>query len=67
MPIVVEAVTPEQYAAWVASKGGTMPGAKPAVVQAAAPAADAAAAAPQPTAGTPPGAQPNVANRATAN
>jgi cytochrome c oxidase subunit 2 len=67
MPIVVEAVSPEQYAAWVSSKGGTMPGSKPAVVQAAAPVVDAAAAAPQPTAGTPPGAQPNVANRATAN
>ena len=67
MPVVVEAVSPDQFAAWVASKGGTMPGAKPAVVQAAAPATGAAAAAPQPTAGTPEGAQPNVANRATAN
>jgi cytochrome c oxidase subunit 2 len=28
MPIAVEVVTPAQYAAWVASKGGTMPGAK---------------------------------------
>ncbi|WP_106640305.1 cytochrome c oxidase subunit II [Allosphingosinicella vermicomposti] len=27
MPIVVEVVKPEQFAAWVASKGGTMPGA----------------------------------------
>lgn len=27
MPIAVEVVTPRQYAAWVASKGGTMPGA----------------------------------------
>lgn len=27
MPIVVEVVPPAQYAAWVASKGGTMPGA----------------------------------------
>src|SRR5205085_819762 len=53
MPIVVEAVTPDQFAAWVAAKGGTMPGTKPAVVQAAAPAAGAAPAAPQPTAGTP--------------
>jgi cytochrome c oxidase subunit II len=31
MPIAVEVVSPAQYAAWVASKGGTMPGAaKPA-------------------------------------
>jgi len=29
MPIAVEVVPPAQYAAWVASKGGTMPGAKP--------------------------------------
>jgi cytochrome c oxidase subunit 2 len=27
MPIAVEVVTPAQFAAWVASKGGTMPGA----------------------------------------
>ncbi|WP_326525348.1 cytochrome c oxidase subunit II [Sphingomonas sp.] len=27
MPIAVEAVSPEQFAAWVAAKGGTMPGA----------------------------------------
>ncbi|WP_114953307.1 cytochrome c oxidase subunit II [Sphingosinicella terrae] len=30
MPIAVEVVTPEQFAAWVASKGGQMPGAAPA-------------------------------------
>jgi cytochrome c oxidase subunit 2 len=30
MPIAVEVVTPAQYAAWVASKGGTMPGRPPA-------------------------------------
>jgi cytochrome c oxidase subunit 2 len=29
MPIAVEVVPPAQFAAWVASKGGTMPGAKP--------------------------------------
>jgi cytochrome c oxidase subunit 2 len=28
MPIAVEVVSPAQFAAWVASKGGTMPGAK---------------------------------------
>ena len=30
MPIAVEVVPPAQFAAWVASKGGAMPGAKPA-------------------------------------
>jgi len=30
MPIAVEVVSREQFAAWVASKGGTMPGARPA-------------------------------------
>jgi len=30
MPIAVEAVSPAEFAQWVASKGGTMPGAKPA-------------------------------------
>jgi len=43
MPITVEAVSPAQFAAWVASKGGTMPGATPpsgaAAPEAAAPAA----------------------------
>jgi cytochrome c oxidase subunit 2 len=29
MPIAVEAVTPQRFAQWVASKGGTMPGARP--------------------------------------
>jgi len=45
MPIAVEVVTPAQFAQWVASKGGTMPGAKPAEPAAAAPAASSAAAA----------------------
>jgi cytochrome c oxidase subunit 2 len=64
MPIAVEVVPAERFAAWVASKGGTMPGAKPA------PAADStgsspvtaaatpAAATPQPAAGTPANAAP---------
>src|SRR5258705_2914499 len=43
MPINVEVVTPAQFAQWVASKGGKMPGAKPAAAP-----ADAAAATPQP-------------------
>jgi cytochrome c oxidase subunit 2 len=38
MPIAVEVVTPAQFAQWVAGKGGTMPGAKPAAPAAAAPA-----------------------------
>lgn len=38
MPIAVEVVPPAQFAQWVAAKGGTMPGAKPAVTPAAAPA-----------------------------
>jgi len=44
MPIAVEAVSPERYAAWVRSKGGSMPGDAPA--EAAAPTDNAAAAAP---------------------
>ena len=54
MPIAVEVVSPAKFAAWVASKGGTMPGARPAaapdssgsspVTQAANPAAAPAAA-----------------------
>jgi cytochrome c oxidase subunit 2 len=36
MPIAVEAVSPAQFASWVASKGGHMPGAQPAATPAAA-------------------------------
>ena len=36
MPTAVEVVPPERFAAWVASKGGTMPGGKPAGTPAAA-------------------------------
>jgi cytochrome c oxidase subunit II len=32
MPIAVEVVPEATFAAWVASKGGTMPGAEPAAV-----------------------------------
>jgi cytochrome c oxidase subunit II len=57
MPIAVEVVPPAQFAAWVASKGGTMPGAKPASAPAAAaPAASTPAAAPANA--TPAAAQP---------
>ncbi|MBB5700092.1 cytochrome c oxidase subunit II [Sphingomonas yantingensis] len=55
MPIAVEAVAPDVFARWVASKGGTMPGAAPA----AAPAATPAAAAPAPA--------PAAADAATSN
>jgi cytochrome c oxidase subunit 2 len=57
MPIAVEAVAPAQFAAWVASKGGTLPGAAPA---ASAPAPESGPVAPVP-------ADQGVANRATAN
>jgi cytochrome c oxidase subunit 2 len=60
MPIAVEVVPPAQFAAWVASKGGTMPGAAPAPTAAAAP-ADAAV--PQ-AGGTPQEAQANQPTRA---
>ncbi|TFI58905.1 cytochrome c oxidase subunit II [Sphingomonas parva] len=58
MPIAVEVVTPAQFAAWVASKGGTMPGAaqpksgdETATSPITNPGAAAAAAGPTPTAG----------------
>src|SRR4051812_44399711 len=43
MPIAVEAVSPEVFAQWVASKGGTMPGAKAAPQSATAAGNDASA------------------------
>lgn len=43
MPIVVEALPPAQFAAWVKAQGGTMPGAEKAAPAAAAPAAAAPA------------------------
>jgi cytochrome c oxidase subunit 2 len=45
MPIAVEVTSPAQFAAWVASKGGHMPGATPAAAPAAPAATPAAAAA----------------------
>jgi cytochrome c oxidase subunit 2 len=60
MPIAVEAVPEAQFNAWVASKGGTLPGAQPAAAPAAAaPAATPAAA---PASETPAAAQPAAAN-----
>lgn len=44
MPIAVEALPPEKFAAWVRSKGGAMPGEAPAAPAAAAPTAAAPAA-----------------------
>ncbi|RDV01566.1 cytochrome c oxidase subunit II [Sphingorhabdus pulchriflava] len=49
MPIAVEALPPEKFAAWIKAKGGTMPGEKPAE----APAAPAAATAAAPAAAAP--------------
>ena len=82
MPIAVEAVPPARFAAWVASKGGTMPGARPpatpdstAATQLSPTNVRPAAAAPQPAAGAagkaapaaPAPNNPDVANRATKN
>ncbi|MBV9528047.1 cytochrome c oxidase subunit II [Sphingomonas sp.] len=74
MPIAVEVVPAAQFAAWVASKGGTMPGAKP--IAAALPTGGAAGQMTTPAPAVPgtatavpapAPANPNVANRATAN
>ena len=79
MPIAVEVVSEAKYAAWIASKGGTMPGAKPAAAPDSTGSSPVsvptipAAAAPLPASGTPPAAAPApdstpaVADRATAN
>ncbi|MGZ8283542.1 MAG: cytochrome c oxidase subunit II [Allosphingosinicella sp.] len=50
MPIAVEVVSPEQFASWVAAKGGTMPGAAPAPAPGAPPAITAPVPAPTPAA-----------------
>ena len=80
MPIAVEVVTPQRFAEWIATKGGTMPGARKAAAPDSTAATTvspsgvpaAAAPAPAPAGGTPQGAQPvagngtpGVANRAT--
>ena len=56
MPIVVEAVPPAEFAAWVRAKGGTMPGdaAAPSTVAPAQPGADVSDDTATPAAGTPP-------------
>ena len=66
MPIVVEVLPEAQFAAWVAAKGGTMPGAAPAPAPTAAAAPAPAAAAPVAQT-TPAGAQPSAATNAAAN
>jgi len=73
MPIAVQVVSPADFATWVASKGGTMPGARPAttpdstaaspVTEAAVP---AAVAAPQPAGAAPATAEPATNQAATA-
>ncbi len=60
MPIAVEVVPPAQYAAWVATKGGTMPGA------AGAASADATAASPAAAGTAPAGGNPAPATAETA-
>ena len=66
MPIAVEVVPPAQFAQWIASKGGTMPGAKPAAAPAAAAAATPAAGPATPAAQASNGdAEPAVAQPAT--
>jgi cytochrome c oxidase subunit II len=71
MPIAVEVVPAAEFAAWVASKGGHMPGATPAAQPAAAAQTAGGMATPAPAAGgtaaanpAPAPANPNVANRA---
>jgi len=68
MPIAIEVVTPERFAQWVATKGGTMPGATPAVAPADSTAATqvspAAVSAPAPAAGAAPVAPPTAATPA---
>ena len=73
MPIAIEVVTPARYAQWIASKGGTMPGARPA------PVADSTAATTvsptnviagptaAPNTGNPTGAAPAAAGNGTSN
>ena len=61
MPIAVEAVPEARFAAWVASKGGQMPGARPAATP------DSTAASPTSTAAVPAAAQPTAARPAAAD
>jgi cytochrome c oxidase subunit 2 len=74
MPIAVEVVTNEQFAAWVAARGGHMPGSQPAAAaagaapaQAGVTAGDSTAATPAPPAVTPGTTTPPVTNQAAPN
>jgi len=72
MPIAVEVVPPARFAAWVGSKGGTMPGAAPPRPDSTAisPVTDArapAAAQPEPNAGSPPAADPAAVRQPVTN
>src|SRR5918995_4749366 len=66
MPIAVEVVPEAQFAAWVGSKGGTLPGAQPAAAPAAATPAAAGPAAAAPAGAAPAEAQPATNQAATA-
>jgi cytochrome c oxidase subunit 2 len=61
MPINVEVVTPAQFQQWIASKGGKLPGAKPAT------GLDSTAASPTSAAATPAAAQPQAPQPGDAN
>jgi cytochrome c oxidase subunit 2 len=61
MPINVEVVTPAQFQQWIASKGGKLPGAKPATGP------DSTAASPTSAAATPAAAQPQAPQPGDAN
>ena len=61
MPIAVEAVPPARFAAWVASKGGTMPGSRPAATT------DSTAASPVSEPAVPAAAQPQPPNPSAAD
>lgn len=67
MPIVIDVVSPDKFAEWVASKGGTMPGATPAPTPAALPATAAATPAATPAEAQPNPPTPSAANRAVDN
>jgi len=66
MPIAVEVVPEAQFNAWVASKGGALPGARPAAAPAAAAPAAAGPAAAAPAGAAPAEAQPATNQAATA-
>jgi cytochrome c oxidase subunit 2 len=61
MPIAVEAVAPARFAAWVASKGGAMPGARPAATP------DSTGASPVSDAAVPAAARPQAPNPSAAD